>query len=379
MVELARKRFIQHLVDERGFAAAGHAGHARHDAERDLHVHVLEVVLGRAADHERVTVSGAALRGHGDLLLAGQILPGDGALAARNLLRCAGADHFPTVHTRTGADVDEIICRTHGVLVVLDDDERVAEITQLAQRGQQLFIVALVQTDGRLIQNIQHAHERRADLRCEPDALALAAGQRGRRACERQVLQSDALQKMQARAHLAQNALGDLRILLAEREPVEKRQLLRDWQRRKLGNVPPADRDGQHLRPQPRTVTVRAGRLCHAVLERCTHGIALRLLIAALKVADDALKRAAQHAAAAICVVVQGELLVPRSVKQDLAHVLRQVADGRCKVKMIFFRQCVVIHPADALIFDAVPAARGDAAVEDGLRRVRNDERRVDA
>ena len=126
-------------------------------------------------------------------------------------------------------------------------------------------------------------------------------------------------------------------------------------------------------------MTVRAGRLRHAVLKRCPHGIALRLLIAALKVADDALKRAAQHAAAAICVVVQGELLIPRAVEQDLAHVLRQVADGRCKVKVIFFRQCVVIHPADALILDAVPAARGDAAVEDGLRRVRNDERRVDA
>ena len=105
----------------------------------------------------------------------------------------------------------------------------------------------------------------------------------------------------------------------------------------------------------------------------------LRLLIAALKVADDALKRAAQHAGTAVGIIMQGELFIPRAVEQDLAHVLRQVADGRCKVKVIFFRQCVVIHPADALIFDAVPAARGDAAVEDGLRRVRNDERRVDA
>ena len=59
--------------------------------------------------------------------------------------------------------------------------------------------------------------------------------------------------------------------------------------------------------------------------------------------------------------------------------MLRQVTDGRRKVKVIFFRQRVVIHPADALILDTVPAARGDAAVEDGLRQIRNDERRVDA
>ena len=98
---------------------------------------------------------------------------------------------------RAGANVDEIVRRAHGVLVVFDDDECVAQVAQLAQRGQQLFIVALVQTDGRLIQNIQHAHERRADLSREPDALALAAGQCGRRARKRQVLQADALQKLQ--------------------------------------------------------------------------------------------------------------------------------------------------------------------------------------
>ena len=197
VVKLADECFIQHLVDERRFSAAGHAGHTRHDAQRDLHIHVLEIMLCRAADHKRMAVSGAAVCRHGNFLFPGQILPGDGALTARDLLRCAGADHFPTVHTRTGADVDEIVRRAHGVLIVLDDDERVAEVTQLAQRGQQLFVIALVQADGRLVENIQHAHERRADLRGEPDALALATGQRSRRARKRQVLQADALQEMQ--------------------------------------------------------------------------------------------------------------------------------------------------------------------------------------
>ena len=54
----------------------------------------------------------------------------------------------------------------------------------------------------------------------------------------------DALQKMQPRAHLAQNAVGDLCVFLAEREPVKKRQLLRDWQRSEFRDVQPADRDG---------------------------------------------------------------------------------------------------------------------------------------
>ena len=283
------------------------------------------------------------------------------------------------MHTRAGADVDEIVRRAHGVLIVLDDDERVAEVTQLAQRGQQLFVIALVQADGRLVENIQHAHERRADLRCKPDALALAAGQRCRRARERQVLQTDTLQKMQPRAHLAQDAVGNFGVLLAQGELVQKRQLLRDRQRRELRNVQPADRDGQHLRPQPRTVAVRAGGLRHAGLNRRAHGLALRLLIAALEVADDAFKRAAQHTGAAVRIIMQRELLAASAVEQDLAHVFRQVADRRGEVKVIFFRQRLVVHPADAVTLDAVPAAGRNAALEERLRRIRDNERRVDA
>jgi hypothetical protein len=63
------------------------------------------------------------------------------------------------------------------VLVVLDDDHRVAEVAQVAQRVEQAGIVALVQADGRLVQHVEHAGEARADLRGEPDALALAARQ----------------------------------------------------------------------------------------------------------------------------------------------------------------------------------------------------------
>ena len=76
---------------------------------------------------------------------------------------------------------------------------------------------------------------------------------------------------------------------------------------------------------------------------------------------------------------MQRELLVARAVEQDVTHVLRQVTDGRSEVKVIFFRQRLVVHPADALALDAVPAAGRNAALKERLRRVRDDERRVDA
>ncbi|WDT81381.1 MAG: hypothetical protein MPW14_06440 [Candidatus Manganitrophus sp.] len=64
------------------------------------------------------------------------------------------------------------------LLVVLDDDDRVAEIAQAPQRFEQALIVALVETDGRLVQHIEHAGEAGADLRGEADALAFAARER---------------------------------------------------------------------------------------------------------------------------------------------------------------------------------------------------------
>ena len=73
------------------------------------------------------------------------------------------------------ADVEQVIGGQDGVLVMLDDDHRIAEIAQVAQRVEQAGIVALVQADGGFVQYIEHAGQPRADLGGKPDALALAA------------------------------------------------------------------------------------------------------------------------------------------------------------------------------------------------------------
>ena len=76
-----------------------------------------------------------------------------------------------------GADVDQIVGGADGLLVVLDDDHRVAEVAQVLERLQQPGVVALVQADRRLVEDVEHAGQARADLRGQPNALALAAGQ----------------------------------------------------------------------------------------------------------------------------------------------------------------------------------------------------------
>ena len=64
------------------------------------------------------------------------------------------------------------------VLVVLDHDQRVAGVAEPDQRLEQPVVVALVQPDRRLVEDVEHADQAGADLGGQPDPLGLAAGQR---------------------------------------------------------------------------------------------------------------------------------------------------------------------------------------------------------
>ena len=100
---------------------------------------------------------------------------------------------------------------------MLDHDHGVAEVAQPLQRFQQPRIVALVQADRGLVQHIEHAGQARADLRGQPDALALAAGQRAGGARQGQIVEADIEQERQPLADFLQHARGDLVLLRVER------------------------------------------------------------------------------------------------------------------------------------------------------------------
>ena len=114
-----------------------------------------------------------------------------------------------TVLTGRGTDVDDPVGVRDGVEVVLDDDQRVAEVAQPNQRVDQPAVVALVQTDRRFVEHVQHADETGADLGGEPDALRLTAGQRARRPGQRQVVEADVEQEAQPGLHLLEHLAGD--------------------------------------------------------------------------------------------------------------------------------------------------------------------------
>ncbi len=110
------------------------------------------------------------------------------------------------VHAGRRPHVDQMIGGADRLFVVFDDEDRVAEIAQPPQRAEQPFVIALMQPDRRLVEHIEHAGQSRADLAREPDALALAARERHRPACQRQVVEADIDQELQPLDDLAQDA-----------------------------------------------------------------------------------------------------------------------------------------------------------------------------
>jgi len=63
-----------------------------------------------------------------------------------------------------GAHIDQVVSGPHGLLVVLDHDDRVAEVSQPQQRVDEPAVVALVKANAGFVEDVEHADERRADL-----------------------------------------------------------------------------------------------------------------------------------------------------------------------------------------------------------------------
>ena len=122
---------------------------------------------------------------------AGEIFAGERFRVGHDVGRRALATISAAVDAGAGADVDDVVGGDDGVLVVLDDDDGVAEVAQVPQRLEQAVVVALVQADGGLVEHVEHAGEAGADLRGEADALAFAAGQRAGGARQGEIIEAD--------------------------------------------------------------------------------------------------------------------------------------------------------------------------------------------
>ena len=82
------------------------------------------------------------------------------------------------MNARARTYIDKIIGGAHRVLVVFDNDKRVAQVAQFFQSVYQFFVVALVKSYARLVKDIKHPDKRRTYLRGKTYSLRFAARKR---------------------------------------------------------------------------------------------------------------------------------------------------------------------------------------------------------
>ena len=93
---------------------------------------------------------------------------------------------------------------------MLDDDQGVAEVLEPDQGLDQPVVVALVEADRGLVEDVEDADQAGADLGGQPDALGLAAGERAGRAVEGEVVEADVEQEVEPLLDLLEHPLADL-------------------------------------------------------------------------------------------------------------------------------------------------------------------------
>ncbi len=282
---------------------------------------------------------------------------------------------MPAVDAGAGADVDHVVGREDRVLVVLHHDHRVADVAQVLERLEQPGVVALMQADGGLVQHVEHAGEPRADLRGQPDALALAARQRAGRARQRQIVEADVDQELQPLADLLEDADGDLVLLFGEllRQLGEPRVGGADRHIRHLADVQGVDLHGQRLRLEP-VAAAGVARMRHLVARQLLlDPVALGLAEAALDVVDHALERLGVFVLADAVLVDELHLLLAGAVEDGLLHLLGQLLPRRrhrhLEVLGQRLQRLLVVGRGAARLGPGI-----DRALLEAQRRVRHDQ-----
>ena len=145
-----------------------------------------------------------------------EVVGGDAVGGGQHLIERPLRDDLAAVDAGAGAHVDDIVGGADRVLVMLDDQHGVAEISQAAQRLEQHVVVALMQPDAGFVEDVEHARQAAADLAGEADALGLAARERAAGAVEVEVIEADVVEETEALEDFLEDAFGDLLLLAVQ-------------------------------------------------------------------------------------------------------------------------------------------------------------------
>src|SRR6185312_75591 len=95
--------------------------------------------------------------------------------------RRAGSNYSSTQQSCAGAEIDHVVSAANGFFIVLHYQHSVSQIAQVLQRLKQPVVIAMMEPNGRLVENVKHAAQLGTNLCRQSNALTFAAGKRGRR------------------------------------------------------------------------------------------------------------------------------------------------------------------------------------------------------
>ena len=154
-VQLRPQSFGEDVLDQSRLPGAGHPRHGDEQAQRNLHVDASQVVLGGTDDSDRLSPRLPPPLRHGDAASSRQVVAGDGVRFGDHILQCPRDDDVAAVLTSSRTDVDDVVGSADRVLVVLDDDEGVAQIPQSDEGLDEALVVPLVETDRRFVEDVE--------------------------------------------------------------------------------------------------------------------------------------------------------------------------------------------------------------------------------
>ena len=268
---LGFERFVEHVVNQRGFAGTGDAGHGDHGAEREHHVDIAQVVRARAKDAQKTARRLAPQRRNGNAQFAVEITRGERVRRIQEMLARAAKKQLAAQFAGARSEVEHVIGGGDGFGIVLDDEDGVSQIAQAFENFDQPVRIARMQADGRLIEHVERADQLRAQRRGQLDALRLAAGKRGGEAIEREIVEPHLIQKAQPLLNLLQDSLGDGSRFRRQFERVEKLARLGDGQRADFGNRFSLDAHGASFGAQPRATAFGASGVAAIAAEEDAH------------------------------------------------------------------------------------------------------------
>jgi hypothetical protein len=85
---------------------------------------------------------------------------------------------------------------------MLDDNNRVPQVSQAMDDTDEALGITLVQTDTRFVQDVERAYEATSELRRESHALALPTGEGAGETVKGQIPQANLIEESRARSDL---------------------------------------------------------------------------------------------------------------------------------------------------------------------------------